>query len=176
VEHLNEERPLTSRKVKIARRDKQANISYPSTPAHEQLTHDSATSLNAWGTLLQSGMSRLRMKSRTEGEQDIRMLHSGTNHHPESHVLYMPTPKFVDHRIASPAASIQSFLKCEERSHEKNDFVSSELLESLKQEMLLSGNLSAGTPSPLSQYLSPLGKAGELALRNTSLKISLLDA
>jgi hypothetical protein len=180
MEHFKEDRPLTSRKFKIAKRDKQANISYPSTPAHEQMINDSATSLNAWGTLLQSGMSRLRMKSHTEGEQDSRVLHSETTYYPESHVSYMQTPKCVDHRIASPVASFQSFLKCEERSHKKHDFVSSELLESLKQEMLLASNLSAGKSSPLlSQYLSPtapLEKAGELALRNTSLKISLLDA
>ena len=80
----------------------------------------------------------------------------------------------------SPARAVRSFCKSEELSRENtHDFVTSELLESLKQEMLPVVDLLAEKQSPmLRDYVSltaPLEKRGEIALRNTSLKISLLN-
>jgi hypothetical protein len=145
---FDEGRPLASRNGKRdSRNNKQSNISY-STMAHEQGTSDSSRSLNSWGNLLESGMSRLRMKSQME-EGGNPMLNSQRNlfDYPESNYFHMSTmssPKFEDHRKITSTGAIRSFCKSDEQSLEKtHDLISSELLESLKREMLPVGDIMA---------------------------------
>ena len=168
MERIEESRPLTSKKCKIAK----------SKISSEQIASDSSRSLSSWGKLLESGMSRLRVKSLAEGE-DNQMLNSNNNHPSLStNDLCVPSPKFEDHRIISPG-DIRSFCMSEERSRGTQDFVPSELLESLKQEIIagdvLAGKSSPALPAPSLSRTTPFEKYGELTLRNTNLRISLLN-
>jgi hypothetical protein len=174
MEHMEESRTLASKKCKV---EKSHKIS--TTSDHEQIASDSSRSLSSWGKLLESGMSRLRVKSFNERE-DCQMLDSKNNDHPSlsTNYAYMPSAKFEDHQIISPG-DIRSFCRSEERSRGTHDFVPSELLESLKQEILLVGDglavkNSPALPAPSLSRTSPFEKCGELTLRNTNLRISLL--
>jgi hypothetical protein len=109
-------------------------------------------------------------------EEDGFMHNSKIKNHPDSR--FLNTPKMVeDQRIVSPNA-IRGLCKTEERSRESHDIVSIELLESLKQEMMVLGDQSAEicsqiSPQTFSHMMVPLEK-GELVLKNTSYRISLL--
>jgi hypothetical protein len=149
------------------------NILYPSTLT--EAASDSVKSLNSLGKLLGSGVSRLRMKSQMEEEESVA-LDSKTKHYPD--LRHVHTPQTVnDHHLVSPNA-IRSLYKSEEQSRELHEILPLELLESLKQEMMVLGDLSAGNRSPISPHAiypkTPLEKS-ELVLRNTSFRISLIQ-
>jgi len=148
---------ISSRKSKMERRDKQPL--YSSSPASQQMAHDSVRSSD-WGQLLESASHSLRMHSQNRVNDD-QML-------PRSHqVLNASIPKIEDYYISPHSI----------RSRERHDIVPSDLLESLKQEMVFAGHHSAGghsqsSPQPQKVH-APLEKS-TIELRNTTLRISLL--
>jgi hypothetical protein len=168
----NESQSFASKKDNWLQNDIRTNISHSSQSPFQQKTE---LSLNSWGELLESGMSRMRMKSHSERKDSS--LNSRANHHPESDLLHMPPPSFQDHHIISPLA-IRSLCKSEERSRQTRDVESLDLIESLKQEMLFMGDLSAEKRSPMppqsSLHKEPFEKC-DLTLRNTILRISLIN-
>ncbi len=170
-----ESRPFVSKKHNWVQNDNRTNISYSSQPVFQRKATDSELSLDSWGALLESGMSRLRMKSHSE--QKDSQTNSRANHHPESDFLSMPSPSFQDHHIISPHA-IRSLCKSEERSRETCDIASLDLIESLKQEMLFMGDLLVEKRSPMPPqslpHKEPFEKS-DLTLRNTILRISLIN-
>jgi hypothetical protein len=158
-EPLNESQNSSSRKDRASR--KKDN----SFENKEQTVNDS---LNSFGKMLESGLSRLRMKSHIE-EDDGLMQSSKPNHHPRPQCVY--TPQFI-----SPNA-IQSLYKSDEPFRDTHDILPLELIESLKQEMLFVSDLSAEKHSSNSPHIfrhqAPFDE-GEIVLRNTSFRISLL--
>lgn len=153
--------PLNESQNSSSRKDR-SNKKKDNSLAPEQTVN---ASLNSFGKLLESGLSRLRMKSLIE-EDDGLMQSSKPNY---QQCVY--TPQFL-----SPNA-IQTLYKSDEPFRDTHDILPLELIESLKQEMMFVSDLSVEKHSSNSphnvRHQAPFDN-GEIVLRNTSFRISLL--
>jgi hypothetical protein len=175
VSSLNESRnPSISKMEKKSKKNIQsADFLCSSKPLLQHDACDSVKCLKSLGKLLESEVSRLRMKAQIEDEDGL--MNAETKHHPDS----LCTPQTVEvHHIVSPSR-IQRSCKSEESSIELQEISTLDLLESLRQELMVMEDLPAETCSLISpqtfSHIEPLQKGvGELVLRNTSFRISLL--
>jgi hypothetical protein len=173
IEHINESRSRLSCGEQMESEQKQSANFQPLTHLPKQSPGN--RSLKCWGQLLETGMSRLCMKTDGQRAEEI-MPESKPNSGQDSGIHSMLSPICEDRRIISPSV-IRSFGKTGERQRESNTIVPSDLLESLRQEMLGLNIIETEQQSPGcndTSIIRPNFKQNELTLRNTNLRISLL--